>query len=1095
MFAKQTALNNAVSNLGKDASDANQSVYDTALSAYNAAYAEYAKAENIYKQAKDNWINDCVAAQGYEQGVGDKFAGLLDAYEVLNHQATGDTSDKYGWSQRQLLYAVQDSVINPTAGSISDVKTSNITANNVTLYTANGSFGEVVDTQKTVIKIADMFDETNTAIESDLQKLVQARADDVTWGNEYITIERTVPISITLNDNETGEVTLIAPNAENVYMIAKDSAMNLSQIVTSGDVRLLAHEGINGTEKDGSGNVIAPTIIGNNVTLEGGAGDIYALVGLLNNGKVNANTAANLYLNQYVEVGTSSNAKTSSRLVPEGSILNENFVIGSLAAKEIYITAVGDVVSGQDEIDDTGVSEFSNVSYINAGKSLNITTPGSVGTACEGLRIKNSGAQVNIAADGAMYLEAKQDGTLVLGNITDVNDEAINDSLTINSEGSVQLGVSDDETTAINETAFVKAKDQEISVTAAKDIIFGGKVEAETLTAHSHAGDIRQTATSADDLLVVNSLTVAAVQGSIILDNVHNQIKQLDLITLGQDLGVNVNQENFVVDLGEVANNAGGNLSVENTKAGGTITVETGDGVNVYGNVTIAADGNVTINEGAVIQTNKANSDNDVLLADTGDVNIISNSGNVVVNGTIEASATESGSADVIVRARNNAIINAEVTATNDVKLDAVTAEVNAKVTAGNDVKLDATTAEVNAEVKADNDVSVNVSDNALVNADILAKHDVDIISDKDVTINASATVTAGNEAKLDVVSDANIDGTIDANSVVVQVKDGNVNLGAESELLADETASIENINGDIFGADGSLVQAGTEESVNGTVSIVATNGDIDLYEVLAGNDASIVANSDNVSLHQINGQIVALTTRGEEATLRVENALVGTNLEINSNDSAIGNIEQREGATGALNVELAAGDPNKPMNNIELTFAEMSNGVAFDNLWTNNATISVASGELHLPKLAVLDEATFTASGYETTVYGAPPVRNDSNAIYWYNVVKNNPADNINAWYDNNASDNWMNLHFAADGATQYSNGVLLYLDNYYYVYDQRFTAVDHLNERLVRNANEVYVKTFTPEISYYRRYALYDLPKFDYEEAGEEDIIVETI
>ena len=482
-------------------------------------------------------------------------------------------------------------------------------------------------------------------------------------------------------------------------------------------------------------------------------------------------------------------------------------------------------------------------------------------------------------------------------------------------------------------------------------------------------------------------------------------------------------------------------------------------------------------------------------MADTGDVNIISHSGDVVVDGKIEASATESGSADVIVRARNNAIINAEVTATNDVKLDATTAEVNTKVTAGNDVKLDATTAEVNAEVEADDDVSINVSDNALVNADILAKHNVDIISDKDVTINASATVTAGNEAKLDIVSDANVGGTIDANSVVVQVKDGNVNLGAESELLADETASIENINGDIFGADGSLVQAGTEESVNGTVSIVATNGDIDLYEVLAGNDASIVANSGNVSLHQINGQIVALTTRGEEATLRVENALVGTNLEINSNDSAIGNIEQREGATGALNVELAAGDPNKPMNNIELTFAEMSNGVAFDNLWTNNATISVASGELHLPKLAVLDEATFTANGYKTTVYGAPPVRNDSNAIYWYNVVKNNPADNINAWYDNNASGNWMNLHFAADGATQYSNGVLLYLDNYYYVYDQRFTAVDHLNERLARNANEVYVKTFTPDISYYRRYALYDLPKFDYEEAGEEDIIVETI
>lgn len=1077
MFAKQTALNNAVSNLGKDDSSVNQSAYDTALSAYNAAYAEYAKAENVYQQAKDNWINDCVAAQGYEQGVGDKFAGLLDAYEVLNHQATGDNSEKYGWSQRQLLYAVQDSVINPTAGSISDVKTSNITANNVTLHTANGSFGEVVDTQKTVIKIAEMFDESNTAVLNDLQKLAQARADDVTWGNEYITIERTVPISITLNDNENGTITLNAPNAEYVYMIGKDSALNLSQIVTGGDVRLLAHEGIQGVGESG------PTIIGNNITLEGGYGDIGSAlhnvnVGLLDDGKVNANTAGNLYLNQYVDEVTLSDAENTGILIPDGSKLNENFVIGSLAAKNIYITAVGDIVSGQDKIDanDAGVSEFSNVSYINAGESLNITTSGSVGTASEGLRIKNSGAQVNIAADGAMYLEAKQDGTLVLGNITDVDGGAIDNPLTINSEGNVQLGVSDDESTPnVNEAAFVNAKDQEISITAAKDIVFGGKVEADTITAHSHAGDIRQTATSEEDLLVVNNLTVNAVQGSIILDDVYNQIAKLELGLLGQDLSVNVNQDSFVADLGEVANNAGGNLIVENTKADGTITVETGDGVNVYGDVTIAADGDVTINEGAVIQTNKANGNNDALLADTGDVNIISHSGNVVVNGTIEASATESGSADIVVRANNNAIINAAVTA-------------------GNDVKLEATTAKVNAEVKADNDVSVNVSDNALVNANILAKHNVDIISDKDVTINANATVTAGNEAKLDIVNDANIDGTIDANTVVVQVQDGNVNLGAESELLADETASIENINGDIFGEEGSLVQAGTAESINGTVNVVATNGDIDLYEVLAGNDASIVANGGNVSLYQINGEVVALTTRGEDATLRVENAVVGSQLEINSNDSAIGNIEQRQGATGALDVDLKASDPNKPMKNVEMNFGKMANGVAFDNLWTNNATISVESGELHLPKLAVLDEATFTVSGYETTVYGTPPVRNDSNSIYWYNVVKNNPADNIDAWY-NNDNGNWMHLHFAADGATQHSNGVLLYLDNYYYVYDQRFTAVDHLNERLARNANEVYVKTFTPDISYYRRYDLYDLPKYEYAQAGEEDIIVETM
>ena len=76
----------------------------------------------------------------YEQKKADfiaksEFAGNEKAEEWLyNYEAIGNAADdNYGWTQQQLLYAVQDTVINPNAGSVSDVKTANVTGNTLRL--------------------------------------------------------------------------------------------------------------------------------------------------------------------------------------------------------------------------------------------------------------------------------------------------------------------------------------------------------------------------------------------------------------------------------------------------------------------------------------------------------------------------------------------------------------------------------------------------------------------------------------------------------------------------------------------------------------------------------------------------------------------------------------------------------------------------------------------------------------------------------------------------------------------------------------------------------------------------------------------------
>ena len=86
----------------------------------------------------------------------------LASYEELTHEAKDQGEnryDKYGWSSNQLLYAMQDSIINPSAGTVSDVEKANITGNNIYLKTG-GDIGKVMDDQAftiTMDELSNMF--------------------------------------------------------------------------------------------------------------------------------------------------------------------------------------------------------------------------------------------------------------------------------------------------------------------------------------------------------------------------------------------------------------------------------------------------------------------------------------------------------------------------------------------------------------------------------------------------------------------------------------------------------------------------------------------------------------------------------------------------------------------------------------------------------------------------------------------------------------------------------------------------------------------------------------------------------------------------
>lgn len=1085
MYAKQAALNEAIS--AKNNGDASK--YEGALSAYNESFAKYAQAKKTYEDNKAAKIDAYVSGKGYTDAAGLKqktnISQWLANYEELTHEATAageNRLDKYGWNQNQLLYALQDSIINPSAGSVSDVNKANIIGNNIYLTTANGDLGKVADDQAFNIKLSeleDLFKDGTKTVNSELldkmNKLAGARADDVTWGTSEIKVQRLTPISVKLNKTNNandGKVTIDAPEAKNIYLIAKDSKLTMDKVVSTGNVRLTGQEGID-----------IGTITGSNISLEGGRGDIKhgesnVLVGLVGDaGKINANTAGTILLKQLTEIG-------STGLVA-GTELNKNMILGSLAAKNISIEATGNILSGSDKLEAAAGSETRGISYINAGEKLTLETGGSVGTAGDGLRIKNSGGVVEIDAQNGAYLEAKGDGTLVLGTIN-TGAEA-NDTFVMNSEGSVSVGREADAANGVAAVAGslnIGAGDAQI--TAANDITISGKVKVNELTTQSYAGDVKQTTKTAADNIEVEQMNVSAITGDIILNNEHNIIKDISIAGVGKTLDLVVSMDDLNLNLGSkqnaLSNNYGGDFKINNNA--GNINVVSSN-ANIYGNIELKAAKDITVAEAdeaagnrGILATNQKvtyadGSTNEAMLQPQGNITLTADN-SITNNGTLiaGAAAVDGAEANVTLNAVNTITTNGTVKADGSIS---GTAE-NGPITIG--AAMDSKNGGITLETKKDitingalysanGDINAHsTQENIYNNANItVAKGNVEQTAQGNIKTNAEITVNTGNVEQT-------AQGSIENNSGIT-VEKGNVIENAQGNI--DNNANITVENGNINETAGGYINSPiddnapiTLESINGSINIEA-NRDINLYEVIANNGkADIESANGNIYLRNVNGKEVVLITKKEDAKLKADNVIAGT-LTTKSDNTDLGiSFDSNVRDDGYIEIgELTGNDGNSAIKKLKLNveLGDLGKGVIINKLWAENANLELADGTLAIDKLAVENRADFDVNGMTTTVFGVPPQRTGSDSIYWFNVddFKNNNG--------------WMKLIFSKTKHVQSSDGVLLQLRDYYYAYDQRFTAVDHLNQLLAENKADEYDINFTPSAALFLRYDLYDV------------------
>ncbi|MBO6205009.1 MAG: leukotoxin LktA family filamentous adhesin [Selenomonas sp.] len=359
--------------------------YKNAAAAYNqdagiiAAKAEYIRAiQQAVTEAEQDTARDKLQAakDAYFKG-----KGFTDKAEISLIADYGDllASENYGWSQNEMLFAVQDSIVNSRPGQIEFVKAPNIKGRNITLLAEKGGIG--YDDRPVYIRNEDIPQEAN------MQLLASAKAGDLTWDKDGVTVKRQVPVTLDIADGGTVQL----KGRDNVYVSAtEDSALNLvGGIDTSGDIRLTAGRGV--TLADGT------TLRGRNLTIFGGRGSIGStdkFMELMINGWLNANSGQSIYVYQKGKLPLT--------------------ILSVAAGMDAYLRAD----HGFRMVNDYGFDK----GYIRAGRTISLfANDGNIA----GVRILANGALVNAKTLGGKVNLVNINGELRIGEFSELSDEEI----------------------------------------------------------------------------------------------------------------------------------------------------------------------------------------------------------------------------------------------------------------------------------------------------------------------------------------------------------------------------------------------------------------------------------------------------------------------------------------------------------------------------------------------------------------------------------------------------------------------------------------------------------------------------------------------
>ncbi len=854
-------------------------------------YAKYATA--------DAYLKDTAAYKYSQYANADDYLEHDATYKDLDAKANNPT---FEWTKDMMLYAVSDALVNKASGESAQTKrAANVLGNNVTLKSTKGAVGTVEDTA-TVITVEQL--DGNDRIQY-MKQLMNVDASDVevkrdSDGNLLsFEIKRNLPLGVFLKEKSSLEDGTLKKGALNVQAggdvsvagrtdkAGEHSAINVGTVNSTnnnatGDVRLYSAKGIYNALDANQTN-----ITGKNLLLVGGEKKV-SDVG-----------------DERASIGTSDKPLTVSL---SGDLTearaSENVFIKNMKQDDVlHLGAMyaGDTISLNSKMGFKMSASNIAESYINAGKNLVFladATTGIVGEANNPIRILNDRAPVNITA-GSAYIrgmgsisQGVQNGTLLLGTVNTTGE------FVANSDGSLAVGREEEKDSSGNvvkpavEGKIIAGGNTTLS--AADSLTLDGTVTVgnldsakKTLTLKAVNGNITQTTKgtiTADAVKTFNgkSLLLENIENkfnSIIVDGVETTAEEKPAIA--GDVRIKDNSNALTV---AVNRKVTGDISVENLKAGGTIT--NSGNITATGNIALAAKGNLTQAAGTTITAGK-----DVALTST--------------NGSITQNVTSTQSAAGIKAQKVTTVsaggVDLQGTGNQFGTLTVQSADTSTPLQGSVLVKDNADKLILSVQPVVNGDITVENTKNQgviQVTSELHAKGDGTENAKGDITLTSDGSmqtdkrISANQNVQLTSTSGAmTIGGAVSASTGTITLNsDGDMQttgtLTADHYVKATSTNGAMTIGGDVYSKNDNItLESNGNMKTNGkltaheNVNITSTSGDV----VINGDITTGKAMPNNLDINNMEGvtynslTIHAGGTITEAASVEIDTPVVKT--------------------------------------------------------------------------------------------------------------------------------------------------------------------------------------------------------------------------
>ena len=721
-------------------------------------------------------------------------------------------------------------------------------------------------------------------------------------------------------------------------------------------------------------------------------------------------------------------ASQDAGLTSGGSMTNEQ---AATAGRNLTMTAGttltngGNLTAGKGAVSLTSQKELLNKANVQAGMSVTMTSAGSSITNQGDVEAKDGGVDMDAKTDlrnqGAVT--GSQDVELTSGQSM-TNDQAVTAGRNLKMKGS----------TTLTNGGALTAENGAVSLTAQKELLNKGKVQAGTAVTMTSAGSS-----------ITNQGDVEAKDGGVTMD-AKTDLRNQGAVTGSQDVELTSGQ------------------SMTNDQA-----VTAGRNLKMKGSTTLTNGGALTATRGSVdLQSGEAMSNTGAVTAGTS-VTMTSAGSSMTNQGDVEAK-----DGGVTMEAKTDLRNQGAVTGSQDVELTSGQSMTNEKtVTAGRDLQASTQTGSMvfQGNVESGRDLTASTSQGDITfDGRVEAGRNLDARTRQEGTITLRQDVTGSGDLKF-----ATNNGSIrfegndsqQAEDIHVTSKDGDVSMTITGK------GSMEDSHRQA-GGDRAVVEAGS-----GSITLKHTGvGDVDLYSLLAGGKAGVEVEDGSLYLDTINGDLIAVYVKNPQKTTAIEHMAAGSRLSLYGSAIHVAEITQRPGASSMLTLDVDGANQGAPVESLTIGDIKAANGVRVPHLWVRNGALKTSQGTLQLDKLFVLDKATFSNGTMTTDVFGTTPRPDERvHSVYWINTKLARPQENLSQWLaDAGRGGRWMYLLFDRQGHTQFSNGNLVDLDPHNYVYNQRYSETNWTRTMEDRDFSNFWTPYFHPEMTYSNRYDLVD-------------------